>query len=117
MKIQLTFRSYDKILLVSFIEQWKFTLNYFNISYSIVGLPTTIRRYTVLRSPHIDKKARDQWEQRQHSFYFIFLEQNQLKLQFLCHFLVRFLPAGIGVKLHRQQFLFLQPSLTNSPSR
>jgi len=29
-------------------------------------LPTSVRRYTVLRSPHADKKARDQFEMRIH---------------------------------------------------
>jgi small subunit ribosomal protein S10 len=31
-----------------------------------VPLPTRIERYTVLRSPHIDKKSREQFELRTH---------------------------------------------------
>ena len=31
-----------------------------------VPLPTRIERYTVLRSPHIDKKSREQFEIRNH---------------------------------------------------
>ncbi len=31
-----------------------------------VPLPTKIEKYTVLRSPHIDKKSRDQFEIRTH---------------------------------------------------
>ena len=31
-----------------------------------VPLPTRINKYTVLRSPHIDKKAREQFEMRTH---------------------------------------------------
>jgi small subunit ribosomal protein S10 len=31
-----------------------------------IPLPTRIERYTVLRSPHVDKKARDQFEMRTH---------------------------------------------------
>jgi small subunit ribosomal protein S10 len=31
-----------------------------------VPLPTRIERYTVLRSPHIDKKSREQFEIRTH---------------------------------------------------
>ena len=31
-----------------------------------VPLPTNIERYTVLRSPHIDKKSREQFEIRTH---------------------------------------------------
>jgi len=31
-----------------------------------IPLPTRIEKYTVLRSPHINKKSRDQFEQRTH---------------------------------------------------
>ena len=31
-----------------------------------IPLPTKIERYTVLRSPHIDKKSREQFETRTH---------------------------------------------------
>ncbi|MBI5778324.1 MAG: 30S ribosomal protein S10 [Planctomycetes bacterium] len=31
-----------------------------------IPLPTHIERYTVLRSPHVDKKAREQFEIRTH---------------------------------------------------
>ncbi len=31
-----------------------------------IPLPTKIERYTLLRSPHVDKKARDQFEIRTH---------------------------------------------------
>ena len=30
-------------------------------------LPTRIERFTVLRSPHVDRKSRDQYESRTHS--------------------------------------------------
>ena len=31
-----------------------------------IPLPTAIRRYTVLRGPHVDKKSREQFEVRTH---------------------------------------------------
>jgi small subunit ribosomal protein S10 len=31
-----------------------------------IPLPTRIRSFTVLRSPHVDKKSREQFEQRTH---------------------------------------------------
>ena len=31
-----------------------------------IPLPTTIEKYTVLRSPHVDKKSREQFEIRTH---------------------------------------------------
>jgi small subunit ribosomal protein S10 len=35
-----------------------------------ISLPTKIQRYTVLRSPHIDKKSREQFEIRHYKFKF-----------------------------------------------
>lgn len=37
-------------------------LKKFNINYSIVNLPTTKKRITLLKSPHVNKKAKDQFE-------------------------------------------------------
>lgn len=37
-----------------------------------VPLPTRIERYTVLRSPHIDKKSREQFEMRTHKRLMIY---------------------------------------------
>lgn len=43
-------------------------LNYIGIeNYSIVSLPIKNQRFTVLRSPHVDKKSREQFEMRSYS--------------------------------------------------
>ena len=42
-----------------------------------VPLPTRIERYTVLRSPHIDKKSREQFEMRTHKRLLDILEPTQ----------------------------------------
>jgi len=42
-----------------------------------VPLPTRIERYTVLRSPHIDKKSREQFEIRTHKRMLDILEPTQ----------------------------------------
>jgi small subunit ribosomal protein S10 len=42
-----------------------------------VPLPTTINRYTVLRSPHVDKKSREQFEIRTHKRVLDILEPKQ----------------------------------------
>ena len=41
-----------------------------NINVSYFALPTKRNKYTILRSPHIDKKAREQFELR-HLFFVI----------------------------------------------
>ena len=42
-----------------------------------IPLPTQISRYTVLRSPHVDKKSREQFEIRTHKRVLDILEPNQ----------------------------------------
>mgnify|MGYP006303125929 CR=1 FL=1 len=42
-----------------------------------IPLPTRINKYTVLRSPHIDKKSREQFEIRTHKRLLDILEPTQ----------------------------------------
>ncbi len=42
-----------------------------------IPLPTSINRYTVLRSPHVDKKSREQFEMRTHKRTLDILEPQQ----------------------------------------
>jgi small subunit ribosomal protein S10 len=59
-------------------------------------LPTKIEKYTVLRSPHVDKKSRDQFEIRTHK-RLVELEDANAKTQTA---LVKLeLPAGVEIKI------------------
>ena len=62
-----------------------------------IPLPTRIERYTVLRSPHIDRKSREQFEIRTHK-RLIDIHQPTPKtvdsLQRLDH-----LPAGVDIEI------------------
>jgi small subunit ribosomal protein S10 len=42
-----------------------------------IPLPTSISRYTVLRSPHVDKKSREQFEVRTHKRVIDILQPKQ----------------------------------------
>ena len=61
-----------------------------------VPLPTRIERYTVLRSPHIDKKSREQFELRTHKRLIDIHEANARTVEVLNRLVV---PAGIFVKI------------------
>ncbi|MEZ6195990.1 MAG: 30S ribosomal protein S10 [Planctomycetota bacterium] len=61
-----------------------------------IPLPTKIERYTVLRSPHIDKKSREQFEIRTHKRV-IYLENPTKKTVDALSRLN--LPAGVEVKI------------------
>jgi small subunit ribosomal protein S10 len=48
-----------------------------------VPLPTELRRYTVLRGPHVDKKSREQFEIRTHKRILDIIEPTQQTLDAL----------------------------------
>ncbi|MCK5565008.1 MAG: 30S ribosomal protein S10 [Planctomycetes bacterium] len=61
-----------------------------------VPLPTRIERYTVLRSPHIDKKSREQFEMRTHKRLIDIHDANARTVEALNRLVV---PAGVFVKI------------------
>ena len=61
-----------------------------------IPLPTRIERYTVLRSPHIDKKSREQFEIRTHKRLLDILEPTQDTVDALMKL---DLPAGVDVEI------------------
>jgi small subunit ribosomal protein S10 len=62
-----------------------------------IPLPTRIERYTVLRSPHIDKKSREQFEIRTHK-RLIYIRQPSNRTMDALQTLN--LPAGVEVKIN-----------------
>jgi small subunit ribosomal protein S10 len=61
-----------------------------------VPLPTRIERYTVLRSPHVDKKSREQFEMRTHKRLIDIYDANARTIEVLNRLVV---PAGVFVKI------------------
>ncbi|OHB70682.1 MAG: 30S ribosomal protein S10 [Planctomycetes bacterium RBG_16_41_13] len=61
-----------------------------------VPLPTRIERYTVLRSPHIDKRSREQFEIRTHKRLIDILEPTAKTMDALNRINM---PAGIEIKI------------------
>jgi small subunit ribosomal protein S10 len=61
-----------------------------------IPLPTKINRYTVLRSPHVDKKSREQFEIRTHKRLLDILEPTQATLDALMKL---DLSAGVDVEI------------------
>ena len=61
-----------------------------------VPLPTRISKYTVLRSPHVDKKSREQFEIRTHKRLIDILEPTQQTLDALMKL---DLSAGVDVEI------------------
>jgi small subunit ribosomal protein S10 len=61
-----------------------------------IPLPTRIERYTVLRSPHVDKKSREQFEMRTHKRLLDILEPTTQTVDALMKLE---LPAGVDVEI------------------
>jgi small subunit ribosomal protein S10 len=61
-----------------------------------IPVPTRIERYTVLRSPHIDKKSREQFEMRTHKRVIDIYDFTARTVDALNRLVV---PAGVFVKI------------------
>jgi small subunit ribosomal protein S10 len=61
-----------------------------------IPLPTEIRKFTVLRSPHVDKKSRDQFEMRTHKRLIKILEPTAQTIDALMKL---DLSAGVDVEI------------------
>lgn len=61
-----------------------------------IPLPTRINRFTVLRSPHVDKKSREQFEIRTHKRLMDILDPTQQTVDALMKL---DLPAGVDVEI------------------
>ena len=61
-----------------------------------IPLPTSIRKYTVLRGPHVDKKSREQFEIRTHKRLIDIVQATAKTIEALNKLS---LPAGVDIKI------------------
>lgn len=96
-KIRIRLRAYDHRLIdqasLEIVERAKRTGAHVA---GPVPLPTSISRYTVLRSPHVDKKSREQFEIRTHKRMLDILEP---KAQTVDALMKLDLAAGVDVSI------------------
>ena len=96
-RIRIRLRSYDHRILdasvVKIIETAKHTGA---IVSGPILLPTRMKRYTVLRSPHVDKKSRDQFELRIHKRL---IELRGITAKTVDKLMELDLPAGVDVEI------------------
>ena len=65
-----------------------------------VPLPTEIRKYTVIRSPHVDKDSREHFEMRIHKRLIDIVEPTSKTVESLQRLE---LPAGVDIEIKIQQ--------------
>jgi small subunit ribosomal protein S10 len=61
-----------------------------------IPMPTRVERWTVLRSPHIDKKSREQFEMRTHKRVIDIFDYSARTVESLNKLVV---PAGVFIKI------------------
>jgi small subunit ribosomal protein S10 len=96
-KIRIRLRAYDHRLLDRSVKEIVETVR--RTGARVAGpvlLPTTISRWTVLRSPHVDKKSREQFEIRTHKRLIDIFEPTPQTVDALMKL---DLPAGVDVEI------------------
>ncbi|MDK2973244.1 MAG: small subunit ribosomal protein [Candidatus Sumerlaeota bacterium] len=99
--IRINLRSFDSRLLDSSVSSIVDTARQTGATVAgPVPLPTRTRKFTVLRSPHVDKKSREQFEMRQHKRLIDLVEYTQKTLDELQNLE---LPAGVHAEIKLTQ--------------
>jgi len=96
-KIRICLRAYDHKLLDQSVGEIVNTVK--KTGANVAGpipLPTTINRYCVLRSPHVDKKSREQFEIRTHKRILDIIDPSQQTVDALMKL---DLSAGVDVEI------------------
>jgi small subunit ribosomal protein S10 len=102
MKIQLHLKSYHASYLNGFVSNIQQSLNSYSYQQEKqLFLPLKIEKYTTLRSPHADKKARDQFERTTHKrvLTFTILNYSKMNSLYLDRLLLRIQSLALGVNI------------------
>lgn len=87
--------SYKTLALLNMISVFELH-NYNRASLKVAHIPKKIRKFTVLRSPHVDKKSREQFELRRFKCASKIFNNQVAYLNTLCNMR---LPSGIGISI------------------
>lgn len=102
MKLRITLKSFNKKLIQNALRQLKLSLINENFEIlDIISLPNKIKRFCLLRSPHVDKKSREHFELR---FYKSFMDIEFHKISSINSLLRKDLPIGISYSLNNLSF-------------
>jgi small subunit ribosomal protein S10 len=97
MKFRILLRSFNNEQIISATQELYNTLGKTDATLSgVVSLPTKIKRFCVLRSPHVDKDSREHFELR---LYKKFVDISTESASILDLLLKTELPAGVSCSL------------------
>jgi len=96
-KIRLKLRAFESNLLDKSVKDIMETIKKTGAKVNgPIPLPTRISRYTVLRSPHVNKKSMEQFEMRSHKRIMDIVEASQQTVDALMKI---DLPAGVDIEV------------------
>jgi ribosomal protein S10 len=79
----------------------KLKLKFINVSYSFYSLPTFQKSISLLKSPHVYKKAQEQFQFKRYSLIIKISASNSFLLKFL-YYLISNKPAYITVNFNKK---------------
>jgi len=96
-KIRIRLQAYDHRILDNYTLKIIDTVKKIGGKFSgPIPLPTEINKYCVLRSPHVDKKSREEFEMRTHKRLIDILEPSTKTIEALMHL---DLPSGVDIEI------------------
>ncbi len=94
----ITVQGFDFIYIYKTIQKIQQILAFFEIrNISIFNVPSTKKKYTVERSPHIDKKSREQFEIKKYKTILTLKINNNITLQLISFILKNSIYPGIQI--------------------
>jgi small subunit ribosomal protein S10 len=102
MKLRIILKSFNKNLIQAAIKELK--LNLINEDFkilSVISLPIKIKRFCLLRSPHVDKKSREHFELK---FNKSFIDVEFNKVSSINSLLKKDLPIGVSYSINNLFF-------------
>ena len=100
--INLKFKSLNLKILEVYIHFVKLLLFSLNIKFSIFFLPKKLKKITLLKSPHVYKKAREQFEQKVYKVFVVAQVSSNNHFNFFFKALLINKPKMVSLKIKNQ---------------
>ena len=104
---KIVIRSFDDKTLEAYLLNLKTLASKIGVKNLIgpIRLPNKIKRWTVLRSPHIDKKSREQFEWIIHKRYLEVINTSPSIQKIFLHYVREQVPIGIGIEIKKYRYI------------
>lgn len=99
-QVRITIESFDSLYLYKASKNFQKIIGFFQIKRTLSSiLPSKLKKYTVERSPHIDKKSREQFETIRYKAIFDILIKNTKITQLLFFILKNSVHPGVQISI------------------